>query len=91
MKIGARSKSLGKIILFLLYMESFKTVAVKIYRELRDVTDLVSQNMQCDLIRRSFYQNGRCRCSSLSSIVSTDTGKLECIGDQFIGSRSKYT
>ena len=87
MKIGVRSKSLVKIILFSLYMES--CCCLKIYRESRDVSDLLGVK-NCDQIPKTFLELGRCRCSLVSSIVSTDTGQLQCIANKDID-KSKYT
>ena len=87
MKICVISSSLENMILILLYMES--SFCVMISRELVDISDSLDSN-NCESISRSFTERGRCKCVSVSSIVSTDTGEIACIRNKDID-RSKYT
>ena len=77
MKINVRSKSLVNIVLLLLCMEG-TLCCCKIYRQLRDESDVLSVN-NCDDTGNTFIINGRCRCGpDVGSIVSTKAGDISC-------------
>ena len=82
------SNSLVNVIHLLLYMES--CCFVTITRELRDKSDRLNVN-NCNGISNSFLEQGRCRCNSeRSSISSTNAGHIASILDDRID-KSKYT
>ena len=60
-------------------------------RALGDRVDVINFH-NCNSITQSFMEAGRCRCSigPWSSIVSTNTGQIECVKDNNID-RSKYS
>lgn len=85
MKISVISNSLVNVIILLLCIES--CCFFKIDRELRDTSDSWDIN-NCNSIRRTFLENGRCRCSFSqgSSILSTNTGQIGCTMNSHIDS-----
>ena len=88
MKNWVGSKPPVNVILFLLYMESY--CCFKIDRGLKDISDSLDVDNNCNSIERSFVQHGRCKCDSIASIASINTGPLKCIADKEID-ESKYT
>ena len=87
MKICVTSNSLVNVTLILLYVASYCSVIID--RELRDVSDLLDPS-SCDSISGAFFNRLRCKCSTISSIVSTNTGRIACIPNVNID-KSKYT
>ena len=87
MKICVIPNSLVNVILILLYVKS--DFCAKIDRELRDASDLLYKS-NCESIKRAFIERGRCRCSIDFSIVSRNTGPIECIPSKIIA-KSKHT
>ena len=77
------------MILILLYMDS--CCCVRISRESRDISDFFN-SINCNSISQSYLDSVefRCKCASISSIVSTDTGRIACIRNEDID-RSKFT
>ena len=69
------------------YMKSCYCVTID--RELRDTSDFLHVN-NCNWLLNSYVENGKCKCATISSIVSTSTGNIACVRDGYID-RSKST
>ena len=88
MKISLISTSLVTVFLLFLCMESCCSFTID--RDSRDTSDSLNMN-NCNNIRQSFIDAGRCACDlSFSSVVSTVTGGLACVANRNIDTR-KYT
>ena len=89
MRNWVRSMLSVNIILFLLYMELSCCLEIKIDRELRDISDLLDAS-NCESIKKSHIERGRCRCGATASIASINKGPISCINNNEL-EKSKYT
>lgn len=89
MKNWVKSKPPINIVLFLLYLESCS--CFKIDRHLHDTSDLLNAN-NCDGIQGTHFEDRRkrCKCTGTGSIVSINTGRIQCLKKNAIDS-GKYT
>ena len=87
MKVCVIANSLVNFILILLHMKQSSCITID--RESRDIIDSLAIN-NCDSIRKTFIQQGRCKCAEIASIASTDTAGIGCIRNKDID-RRKYT
>lgn len=87
MKTSVILISLVNVILMLFCMES--CCSIRIDRQLKDVSDRLDLN-NCNSIFGAILEGEKCRCSQVSSILSTSTDKIGCVANGNIDS-SKYS